>query len=411
MEEIRVDIPAYKVPGVIERLTEIKKRMAKKGLAGILDWTVGAPFPKEIVTGYDPINRCDVTTTENFRAVAVDFDPPKLAGWTFQARIEHHLLEGEYTNLLYATPTAADGIRAKYADAAPDCDHCGYARTRKDTFVVRHEDGTTKQVGTTCLKDFLGIDPTNFLWAAQCLGEIMTLGGDPGEGYGAGPRGDNLWLVLCQAADETLENGYVSRTKAEEWDKAATADIVNLRVNPPKNERRPTVTAAAEELAFGAWWWLHEMAKQETIDNDYYANLATIVRLGYVPNRAFGLAASAPIAYKIAREKLLGIARKKKERLESEHIGTVGKRMSFKGATCDRVHVHDGYYGRTYITTLRLPAGNKLVWFGTAPKFDEGFAYDFDAMVKEHKADNGYGKETIVNRPTKIVELEEEEEK
>jgi hypothetical protein len=32
-------------------------------------------------------------------------------------------------------------------------------------------------------------------------------------------------------------------------------------------------------------------------------------------------------------------------------------------------------------------------------------------MVKEHKADNGYGKETIVNRPTKIVELEEEEEK
>src|SRR3972149_3916096 len=50
------------------------------------------------------------------------------------------------------------------------CDHCGLIRKRNETFVVRHEDGTLKQIGRQCIADFLGHKgPEGMLAAAEYL--------------------------------------------------------------------------------------------------------------------------------------------------------------------------------------------------------------------------------------------------
>lgn len=42
---------------------------------------------------------------------------------------------------------------------APKCEHCGTNHDRKITFIVGDKSGNTKQVGSSCLKDYSGIDP------------------------------------------------------------------------------------------------------------------------------------------------------------------------------------------------------------------------------------------------------------
>ena len=42
------------------------------------------------------------------------------------------------------------------------CDHCNTNRYRGETWLLKHEDGAFKQVGTTCVKDFTGVDPSKY---------------------------------------------------------------------------------------------------------------------------------------------------------------------------------------------------------------------------------------------------------
>ena len=44
------------------------------------------------------------------------------------------------------------------------CEHCGHNRPRSAVYTLRHESGDTAQVGSSCMKDFLGIAPAG-LWA------------------------------------------------------------------------------------------------------------------------------------------------------------------------------------------------------------------------------------------------------
>ena len=45
-----------------------------------------------------------------------------------------------------------DGWRPEVSE----CDHCGTTRRRSATYLVEHEDGSRKQVGSSCMADFLG---------------------------------------------------------------------------------------------------------------------------------------------------------------------------------------------------------------------------------------------------------------
>ena len=87
----------------------------------------------------------------------------------------------------------------------------------------------------------------------------------------------------------------------------------------------------------------------------------------------------------------------------SQHIGEVGKRMTFKGVvkfvkTFDRPKFHYYDSGVGYITHVDVD-GSTVVYFGSfGSEYERGSAVEFVATVKEHGEYQGV-KQTVVNRP------------
>ena len=92
------------------------------------------------------------------------------AGWSFIATLQH-LTTGE--NII-RNISDEFVVPLEYRSSGSDCQHCMVNRYRKDTYVVRHDSGKYFQVGSTCIKDFLGGNsPDNIMKKANLIGELV----------------------------------------------------------------------------------------------------------------------------------------------------------------------------------------------------------------------------------------------
>ncbi|QWY83557.1 hypothetical protein [Rhizobium phage RHph_X2_26] len=85
---------------------------------------------------------------------------------------------------------------------------------------------------------------------------------------------------------------------------------------------------------------------------------------------------------------------------DSEFVGEVGKRELF---AVDIVGVATlaSMYGDQYLHFMKDPAGNVLVYKGSAKLGEKGAAVRFKATIKQHNERDGI-KQTVVSRPVKI---------
>jgi superfamily I DNA/RNA helicase len=95
--------------------------------------------------------------------VSVQGAPNVLRGWTFLGAIRHK----DGVNVIHPLPGAQ--FPESYHFASAKCDHCNKIRERKSTFIVRHENGELKQVGSRCVEEFVGHNPAGHLWFAETL--------------------------------------------------------------------------------------------------------------------------------------------------------------------------------------------------------------------------------------------------
>ncbi len=135
--------------------------------------------------------------------LTLDCEVIRKDGYSVVAKLEH-LEEG---NFVYAF---ADDVNSEWQKAVPYCEHCRTKHYRKNTFVVRHEDGSEKQVGSTCLKDYCGIDPKYYAWLHQLQDLILS---DRFEGYDFErmPKAEHVFeleKVLALAVDICDKQGY-----------------------------------------------------------------------------------------------------------------------------------------------------------------------------------------------------------
>lgn len=85
-------------------------------------------------------------------------------GWAFAATVVHT----DDGNIIRAVPGYS--VPVEYRDRPTWCDHCRTNRARRDTYIVRHEDGRVMQVGSSCLADFIGTsNPNGLVRAAEVL--------------------------------------------------------------------------------------------------------------------------------------------------------------------------------------------------------------------------------------------------
>lgn len=365
-------------------------------------------------------------------SVTVEGDRPKFQGWDFIGTLEH-TSEG---NVMRLVPQAT--APEHYRNQPPCCDHCKAKRTRKDTYLVHHEDGRYMQVGRNCLADFLGhANPQQLAELASIwvnideLGEAMRSGG--GGNYFNVERYD-LMRFLGYVAQIVLSTGtFYSRTLVnkirEERGEFArvpdvTADLAHRAAygnTADKYDRelaqKYAPTDEANQMAEEARNWVLRtygvgLTESDDLDdikaslmgetpvglNEFEHNLLVVAKGETCERRTFGIAAYIIQAYRRANNL---IVKKEKRPICDKHIGQPKDRLKNITVTCDHVHNWDSDFGQGSLFKLLLPDGVLLVWktynVSEENNMIEGHKYVINGTIKAHGDYKGE-KQTVLSR-------------
>lgn len=392
------------------QMGKLAKRAAKLGVPAP-SYTVGDAVDvpvRKLRHGVDPEAAeiigpsAYVTVMVRHYPVTVSGTAPKFNGWTLAATLQH--LDGGETLI---RSIVEEDVPVRYRTAKSDCDHCKAYRKRHDTHLVRHDDGTYKQVGSTCIADFLGGQaPEHFAAQAEFIATALGFGADGEEGFG-GVRAERLAGILSfltWTMASIRANGWLSRSKAKAEDGGgqSTADHVLSMLFPfgPEQEKEAKAFAKSVcdkdgEVAQAALDWALGMEGEL---NDYLHNCRAIARQGSVEHRTAGYAASIVPTFKRETERLQA----RKELPESNYVGVVGERVKLT-LTVRSVRYCEGPFGATYLYLMNDAAGNDCKWFASNEDLDEGGTYVMMCTVKKHEEYKGR-KCTMLSRCAEFVE-------
>lgn len=321
------------------KVAKVNARATKRGFTGTVT-VVGTPITvTETTQGGVRVERHYVETTITGTA-------PCYNGWTFLAKVETIS-----DNLLIKTaPGVSDEEIDRTTLTAGACDHCRTAARRKHTFIVRSVGtGALMQVGTTCIKDFLGWD-TNPVWISES--DIDTddfFGGSSGCGDPAFPVPE--YVAFAYAAVQAF--GWVP---ASSYDKVPTrsriADFL-FDTKKPGNEARAAMDPFLGEGRAKAQEIISTVVAEFTAAHGYEANMVAALTAEYADAKTFGLLASAVPAFERitgqrASREAEAAARASKP--EPKWLGAQGDKVQIEGVITMAMTV-DGY---AYGTTQRL---------------------------------------------------------
>jgi len=412
-EEPRVyTVPEYHLEWLTEKVASLAKRATRLGvpepkLITIKHWVREDPdYDHQTLEGRPRIRKTPVVD------VRVEGEAPKLpGGWALTAVLQHT----DGGNLVRTVPGREGDLPLRFRDASPDdCDHCHQRRRRNDTYVV-DKDGVFVQVGSTCIKDFLGhTNPERLAqWAAIVETVRQSLADEEAYGRSAGaPDAYALDDVTALAAGVTRRFGWVSKKAVQMAIEAGepfgrtTAERVRAHLDPKWVERarryHPDQVAEPDYDLGDAtidYWRAYFAGKPADRWSDFDNNMHTVLSASHLDDRMIGYAAYLPAGFLKARER--EASREAERRLQgglaqtSEHQGKVGERLALK-LTVTFVKYLEGAYGATMLTKLTDDAGNAFVWFASK-EYKPGDVLVGKATVKAHTERQGV-KETQITR-------------
>ncbi len=350
--------------------------------------------------------------------VTIAGEAPKLDGWKLVAVLDH--LPGGHAAIVRNVPGETVDTEA-LSKSEPICGHCKTKRIRKDTVVLRHDDGREIQVGKQCLKDFLGghATPDTLAYAAQFLKRLREIASS----FGAPRDFSGRYCIpvekyLSFVAKEIRERGFVSKKLATEKNAGFDPAVCTRPVLPTSFlaqtamcvvdglikdhkpvEPRLIPTDADCEIGKAALEW----AKNLKGSSDFALNLRTLAsaELPEVEYRHLGLLAAGVNSYLKERE----IASTRVSYGQSKHVGEIGKRVEFV-LTIRGKNVFDTQYGQTTLVRFGDESGNLFTWWASnAPEFALGETYLVRATVKKHDDYKGT-KQTVLTRAVFVEKVE-----
>ncbi len=342
------------------------------------------------------LTRTDEETGEVFAFydLTVTGPTPRIEGWSFVATLEH--LDNRLTMVRAVPGMTEEGELTDYRAQAAWCDHCQKHRIRKDTYILRHDAGGYKQVGSNCLRDFLGHSSPEMLaeWA-ELLAEMEATASEEGLGHHSehfiGAR-----FYLGYVTMTVRLRGWVSRTKAREELKYATCDrAMDEITNAQKCSRvrrcdhmHEHPSEEDQARADAALAWVKGLAENPYSLNDYQFNLvAALDRDGALSLRHLGIAASVITAHQrelerqVARD--LAEKQRERERQTSTHQGEIGGKLTVKATITNQFQL-EGDWGVTTKYIMRDDAGNVFTWRTNSVTMETGQQYTLKGTVKAH---------------------------
>jgi hypothetical protein len=331
------------------KIAKINERASKKGWTGRL--VVEATAADRTTT-----NVAGFTTTEILFDVRIGGDAPKYDGWVFLATLDWDKNAG------LTVRTAPGVVSVDRTGLLPGaCAHCKTNRYRNHTYLLQAEDGKLIQVGSTCIKDFLGWN-ANPVWVTTPTDSDL-------ESWGLTGRTDPEWAtesVLAASWAATQTFGYI---KADAYQnegqptKYTTLDILDPRTPAAKATAAKCAGAFAE--AYGQAKIIRAFILSDAFagDSEYVHNLKAIAAGEYCTYRNVGFLASAPVAWARATERDLRQKAAREDTL-NEWAGTVGEKVTIQ-ATVKSIRFIDGDYGVTTLYTLETPEHQSFKWFAS----------------------------------------------
>lgn len=393
------EVPSWKMGAVRKKVDALNKKAERFGIP-TATIEVGETFS---VLHQPTCECCAGTRADQFTTVGlIGGDEVVRAedGWALVAVIDHSFGE-PIVKAVWKDAHPDTEIPERYRNAEPVCDHCGAVRNRKDTFLLE-KDGDHKQVGRTCLRDYLGDRTAQFILAyAQWVDDMADA--FEMECRGLHEHGETTWELvafLAYTAVEIEQHGWMSRTEARDKSLVSTADMVISTVSSTE-ERRDSdrlITDALRAEAVAAVDWAANMEP----GNDYLVSIHALAKIGCTNQKNAGFAASILTAYR--REQEREVARKVETEQDAGHFGEVGKRTKKISVTLMSQRDIEGQYGTTRIYKLRTDDGHNLVWFASkvlrredCRAIEIGARLSVDLTVKGHGDFRGVS-ETRVNR-------------
>lgn len=347
--------------------------------------TVGRDADKQ-VSQLVPVRdgtRCE--TPVLLKRIEIEYPQVRLGDWVVVGRLE----AVEAGNLAFAPTRDERDARAvmAMADCPIGCEHCNTTRGRKESYVLRDAvSGQYKQVGTSCLEDFTGIDPGAALFLATMY-EVVRLADSELDSFGASRR-VNAVPTLEYLADVSFlvaRQGFVSSTKARELGLVPTyADALelpqllegDLELRRLYEAERKRHQQRAEEIR----QWAVGREGADTFER----NLRLLLQSQALAreNKHLALAAAAVPMYEHHQARLAQAAR------PSRHVGAVGGMLDTV-LRIERIVPVQGMYRQQHMVLLRDQEGNRLKWIASNCPQDildaePGAAFEASLKVKAH---------------------------
>ena len=310
-----------------QKLARIAARAARKGFAGAIDLhAVPATRTHTPAPGAPPvtIHGFDVTITG---------EPPRFAGWRLLAAVDK---VGDSVVLRYL-PGVEQNIPNDTVRPG-ECDHCHTRRPRTKVLLAEHDTtGERKQVGSSCLKDFLGWSTLPVILTTDELRDQLAAS------HG-GRSGDlDLASVLTYSWAVIAAHGWTPSSAASQH-RMATRDLVSTAIHarPGSAKILASIRPHLDEGRRMAPQIIDTLTEAFTEPTGYQANLSAILQAGQVAPRHLGLAVSAVSAYLRITQQQAARDERAGRRATLDFAGEVGEKVTLTGTITVLLHV-DGF--------------------------------------------------------------------
>ena len=360
-----------------------------------ITYSIGEDHPQKVnIEAFDPVGHCRyVANTYTVSACDVTIEDVRVQapGWTLIAKLEHF----DNGNLVTTYPFG-ERFPDEWRHCPPTCEHCHQKRDRKVTFMARNDDGTIHQVGSACLHDYTGIVPESVVSFASVLDwfDHAEAIGDNWDEEKCGHL-ESVRSAIAHAVDAIRKNGYV---RSDMPNSTRGHVLQGLEFGRPSEE----ALAKADEII--AWALSDRLKPFECLAYD----LRPVIEQGWCKRNHIGRLAYLPIDYDKWMKKHKPI---EEQAARSNHVGTVGERITIKISAIEHVTSWETMYGTTHLYKITDTDGNVFVWFASGVfgefrringhehyiEFDTSNTTEIKATIKGHDERDGV-KQTIITR-------------
>lgn len=409
----KVTIPFDNLFYLSEKIRKLQSRISRKALSGQLSIETGQPYYavrldaddtlQQFETAESAMAARDAVIRQKFGRSYMQLGDPRqdhyqirrlvdvvltstpitLAGngWEVAGRITHlRDKAGKYQNVF----SGVKHMPERYRHEAPHCQYCGTTRRRRETWICTNGHCTV-QVGSDCLRDFLGHDPTFLLKFYETFSTIkkefeeLTIGMRPIPTY-------EVVDVLRMAAIVLEKSAFVSSKNPN-----STATSVRLGFNLMASKDKANHEKAEElrnKMKDPRWdekvnkameWAEHLQIKPDGSNRNFVNNQKTFLALGEVP-----VANVAQVVYWVAAINPSTSKTQIKAEGSKAHYGTKGVRFRNERVRLLRSSESNGHYGITNILVFELGDAH-LTWFASGRRdLVVGREYFLTGTVVEH---------------------------